>query len=142
MRGPVKTTLVATLLITVALAYFWPWIKMELAGSAHYTERDKREYAFYTPTILKNMPRISELYEFDFYNVSGPGALVYSVTFYNTNYTSRVSSYLADHGYIKQASCVVEGDCWRGSDPVQMVTVSAVSKINVVMIQVDNSPQF
>jgi len=141
-----KSSLKATLFIIVVIAgvffYCWPTIKKELAGSAHYTEQDKREYEFYTPGILKKIPRISERYEFDFYNVAGPGSLVYSVTFYNTIDASRVNAYLASLGYIKQNFCSVEGYCWKGSDPAETVTVSSVSKINVVMVQVDNSPQF
>ncbi|MEJ5064870.1 hypothetical protein WH279_15360 [Erwinia sp. MYb375] len=45
-----KSSLKATLFIIVVIAgvffYCWPTIKIELAGSAHYTEQDKREYEF------------------------------------------------------------------------------------------------
>lgn len=142
MRTPFKVALSIVGIIAAIFAYSWPTIKMELAGSAHYTEQNKREYNFYTPDILKKMPRISDRYEFDFYNVTGPGSLVYSVTFYNTNDISKVNAYLVSLGYIKQDSCSVEGECWNGNDSTETVTVSAVSKINAVMVQVDNSPQF
>ncbi|MFE8118865.1 hypothetical protein [Brenneria goodwinii] len=142
MRTPLKVVLVIVIAIAGVSAYFWPTIQMELAGSAHYTEQDQNEYEYYTPDILKKIPRISDRYEFDFYNVAGPGSLVYSVTFYNTKDTGRVSAYLTSLGYMKQDTCSVEGDCWSGGDPAETVTVSAVPKINAVMVQVDNSPQF
>ncbi|MGB8664651.1 MAG: hypothetical protein WCD24_07795, partial [Serratia inhibens] len=84
MRKAFKIALGVVVVIMAAFAYLWPTIRMELAGSAHYTEQNKKEYDYYTPDILKNIPRISDRYEFDFYNVAGPGSLVYSVTFYGT----------------------------------------------------------
>lgn len=142
MRKPFKIALAVVVIITAVFAYFWPTIQMELAGSAHYTEQDKKEYDYYTPDILKRIPRISDRYEFDFYNVAGPGSLVYSVTFYGTTETSKVGAYLTSLGYIKQNTCLIEGECWRGNDPAETVTVGVVPKINAVMVQVDNSPQF
>lgn len=142
MKNPLKITLCALGVIVGVFVYFWPTIKMELADSAHYTEKDKREYEYYTPDILKKMPKISEKYEFDFYNVAGPGSLVYSITFYNTNDTDRINTYLTSHGYIKQNTCSVEGICWSSSDPTETITVSTVAKMNAVMVQVDRSPQF
>ncbi|AHG20082.1 hypothetical protein Z042_10915 [Chania multitudinisentens RB-25] len=142
MKNPLKVVLTIIVVIAGVLTYFWPMVQMQLAGSAHYTEQDKNEYEYYTPDLLKKMPRISERYEFDFYNVAGPGSLVYSVTFYNTKDTGRVSTYLTSLGYMKQGTCSVEGDCWSGKDPTETVIVSAVPKINAVMVQVDNSPQF
>ncbi|SUB70693.1 Uncharacterised protein [Pluralibacter gergoviae] len=41
------------IVLFVTVIYAWSWIKMEFAGSAHYTESDKREYNFYTPDVLK-----------------------------------------------------------------------------------------
>ncbi len=132
-----------TLVVLVGIfASFWPTIQMELANSAHYTEKEKRQYEYYTPEILKKMPRISERYEFDFYNVAGPGSLVYSITFHNTLDTVRISTYLASLGYVKQNTCPVEGECWSSSDPAESITVSSVTKMNAVMVQVDRSPQF
>lgn len=141
MRKPLKITLTVIIFIAGVFVYLWPTIRMELAGSAHYTEQDNREYEFYTPDILKKIPRISDRYEFDFFNVAGPGSLVYSVTFHNTNDIDKISAYLTSQGYTKQVTCSVEGDCWKGNDPAETVTVSAVPKINVVMVQLDNSPQ-
>ncbi|BFO10846.1 hypothetical protein GGER_33560 [Serratia rubidaea] len=59
MKKSSKIVGIVAVLIVAGLLYSWPLIQMEFAGSAHYTEQDKREYAFYTPDILKKMPRIS-----------------------------------------------------------------------------------
>ncbi|RRZ88561.1 hypothetical protein [Erwinia sp. 198] len=142
MRRPHTIILTIIAIIAGVFAYWLPAIRMELAGSAHYLEQDSREYKFYTPDLLKKIPRISDRYEFDFYNVAGPGSLIYSVTFYNTNDTDKVSAYLVSKGYIRQETCSVEGECWKGNNPAETVTVSAVPKTNVVMVQIDNSPQF
>jgi len=37
---------IAVLIGVIMLAVAWPYIKMEFASSAHYTEQDKREYEF------------------------------------------------------------------------------------------------
>ena len=142
MRKLFKITLAFIIVVAAIFAYFWPVIKMELAGSAHYTEENKKEYEHYTPDILKKIPRISAHYEFDFYNVAGPGSLIYSVIFYGTTDTSKINAYLISRHYVKQDNCSVEGECWRESDPGETITVSVVPKINAVTVQVDNSPQF
>ncbi len=67
---------------------------MEFASSAHYTEQEKREYEFYTPELLKNMPR-------------------FTLTFYKVTETKAIRGYLTSSGYELQKSCDVEADCWR-----------------------------
>ncbi|MEN3753799.1 hypothetical protein ABC733_17605 [Mangrovibacter sp. SLW1] len=84
------------------VAYTIPYIKMEFVGSAHYTEQDQREYKFYTPDILKRMPRISDHYDFDFSNITGPANQVNAIKFYGTDDTSIINSYLASLDYKKQ----------------------------------------
>ncbi|MFB9086166.1 hypothetical protein ACFFW8_12270 [Erwinia tracheiphila] len=61
--------------------YGWPWLKIGFAESAYYRQQDKREYDFYTPELLKNMPRITNDYSFEFGNISGPQAFVYGIRF-------------------------------------------------------------
>ncbi|MBS1204098.1 MAG: hypothetical protein H6R25_997 [Proteobacteria bacterium] len=53
MSRSLKLLTMVIVLIAAALIWSWPYITMEFAGSAHYTEQDSREYEFYTPDILK-----------------------------------------------------------------------------------------
>ncbi|MBA0176465.1 hypothetical protein [Pectobacterium carotovorum] len=126
--------------IAVAVGSLWPYIKMNFAGSAHYTEQDKREYAFYTPDFLKNMPRITDRYDFNFSNVTGPEAKVWTLNFYGTDDTSKVHTYLTSMGYEKQDRCDVEAECWRATGTHDVVTVATFDTDNSVMIQVYSSP--
>lgn len=64
-------------LVSGALAFGWPYLKIGFASSAYYTERDKPEYEYYTPELLKKIPRISNNYEFSYSNISGPQAYVF-----------------------------------------------------------------
>lgn len=126
--------------IAVAVGSLWPYIKMNFAGSAHYTEQDKREYAFYTPDFLKTMPRITDRYDFNFSNVTGPEAKIWTVNFYGTDDTSKVHTYLTSMGYEKQARCDVEAECWQAAGTKDVVTVATFDTDNSVMIQVYSSP--
>lgn len=57
MRRSLKLLSVVVIVSAAALAYIWPYMQMEFAGSAHYTEQNKREYDFYTPRDSeKNSP--------------------------------------------------------------------------------------
>ncbi|MDF7660352.1 hypothetical protein PUG81_15375 [Erwiniaceae bacterium L1_54_6] len=141
MRKPVKIAL-AVVAISVAsiatvFAYYWPIIKMEFEGSAHYTQQDKKLYEHFTPEILKKIPRISSSYEFAFYNNDGPGTLGYTVTFHNTTDTGQISAYLTSLGYIKQDNCSVVGACWKGNDPREKVSFAAIPKLNEVLVTVE-----
>ncbi|MCG8155787.1 hypothetical protein JMY81_07180 [Brenneria goodwinii] len=135
MRKSLKILSGIIIVVAVALTYTWPYVKMEFAGSAHYTEQDKREYEFYTPDILKKMPRISARYSFDFANITGPAAHVYAVKFYDTKETSKIEDYLASIGY-KQDKCDFESVCWRGSDPQESVYVDILNDEKTVIVQV------
>lgn len=135
MRKSLK--ILSGIIIVVAIALFctWPYVKMEFAGSAHYTEQDKREYEFYTPDILKKMPRISAHYSFDFANITGPAAHVYAVKFYDAKETSKIEDYLTSIGY-KQDKCDFESVCWRSSDPQESVYVDTLNGEKTVIVQV------
>ncbi|WP_416412948.1 hypothetical protein [Pantoea sp. App145] len=140
MNKPFKiaTSIIVIIVAVLAgvFAYYWPITKLEFEGSAHYTEQNKRLYEHFTPDILKNMPRISDNYQFAFQNISGPAALIYEVRFNGTTDTSKISAYLESLGYIKQSSCSIEGECWRGNIPEEEVAVGAVEKTNVVIVSV------
>ncbi|QJW54979.1 hypothetical protein HL670_01863 [Serratia plymuthica] len=123
-----------------ALSFTWPYLKMEFADSAYYTQQDKREYEYYTPELLKNMPRISDNYKFEFGNVSGPQAHVFTVRFYGTPDTSKVRNYLASVGYKVQAQCDVEAECWRAQRSKDVVTVIQYTSPDSLVVQVYRSP--
>ncbi len=135
MRKLNKFIFVFGVVISAALIYAWPYIKMEFAGSAHYTEKDIREYDFYTPDILKKMPRITDKYDFDFANVTGPASHVYAVKFYGTEDISKIESYLESIGY-KRHTCDFESECWRDTDPSESVYVGTLKNENTVIVQV------
>ncbi|WP_435947088.1 hypothetical protein [Dryocola sp. BD586] len=129
--------LIATgVLLAAVLICAWPYIEMEFAGSASYTEQDKREYNFYTPDILKNMPRISNRYDFDFANITGPAAQVYAVKFYGIEETSKIDGYLTSMGYQRQGTCNIDNVCWQGTDPAETVMVRALKSEKGVAVQV------
>ena len=135
MRKSLKVSGSAIFITAVALTQAWPWVKMEFAGSAHYTEQDKREYDFYTPEILRKMPRISARYSFDFANITGPATQVYAVKFYDTNDTSKIENYLTSIGY-QRTECDFESTCWRRTDPQGSVYVGTLKGEKTVIVQV------
>lgn len=123
MRNSFRVLIAMLAVIAVALFWVWPYVQMEFAGSAHYTEQDKREYDFYTPELLKKMPRISPKYEFDFANITGPATHVYTIKFYGTEDTSKINAYLESQGYKPQGKCNIDNMCWRGTDSTETVMV-------------------
>lgn len=129
MRKSFKVLGSVSIVAAAALTYAWPYIVMEFAGSAHYTEQDKREYEFYTPDLLKKMPRISSRYDFDFANITGPASHMYAVRYYDTDDSRQIESYLNTMGYQKQESCHIEAVCWRSADPQDIVTVSTLDSL-------------
>lgn len=136
MRKSLKVFSGVIIVVAAALTYVWPYIVMEFAGSAHYTEQDKREYNFYTPDILREMPRISSHYDFDFANITGPASHVYAVRYYGTDDSSKVDAYLNLIGYKKQDNCHIEAACWRRIDPHEIVTVSTLESPKAILISV------
>lgn len=136
MRKSIKVLSAVAVVIAVLFTFAWPWIEMEFAGSAHYTEQDSREYNFYTPDILKKMPRISPRYDFDFANITGPATHVYAVKFYDTEDTRQIDAYLTSEGYQRQGNCNIDNICWHGKDPDETVMVSLMKSEIGVIVQV------
>lgn len=136
MRNSVKVLIVTVIVIAVSLIWIWPYVQMVFAGSAHYTEQDKREYAFYTPDILKNIPRISPRYAFDFANITGPATHIYAIKFYDTENTSRIDEYLTSLGYKPLGKCNIDNMCWRGADATETVMVRLLKSEKGVAVQV------
>jgi len=120
----------------LALTVVWPYIQMEFASSAHYTQMDKREYEYYTPDLLKEMPRISDNYEFSYSNISGPQAFVYGIQFNGTTDTSKIREYLRAKGYEQQKQCQTEADCWRSPRSKDVVSFYSLSKLDLVSVEI------
>lgn len=136
MRNSFKVFIAAAAVVAVSLTLSWPYMKLEFAESAHYTEQDQREYEFFTPEILKKMPRIASRYEFDFANITGPAAHVYAVKFYDTEDTSKIDAYLTSLGYKSQGSCNIDNVCWRGADITETVMVRTLKSEKGVAVQI------
>ncbi|MEB6336103.1 hypothetical protein [Serratia rhizosphaerae] len=133
-------SVIAIAALAAVLVYLWPTMKTEFAGSAQYTEQDSRLYQFYTPELFKNMPRISDHYDFNYASISGPEAQAFAVTFYGTSNISSVNAYLANMGYQPQATCTVEAECWRTAGSKDVVMVAQLPKPERVFIQIYRRP--
>ncbi|WP_336708926.1 MULTISPECIES: hypothetical protein [unclassified Cedecea] len=136
MRNALKVLIAVAAVITAGLVWAWPYIEMSFEGSAHYTEQDKREYKFYTPDILREMPRISPRYDFNYVNITGPAAFIHAISFYDIDDSGRVDAYLEGKGYIKQKECHIKAICWQGNDPEETITVSHLAEKNIIQVTV------
>lgn len=136
MRKFITVSAAVLVLAGVALAFGWPYLKMGFASSAYYTERDKREYEYYTPELLKRMPRISNNYEFSYSNISGPQAFVYGVHFYGITDTSKIRDYLISKGYEPQKQCQTEAECWRSPQSKDVVSIYGLAKPDLVGVEI------
>lgn len=134
------TVSVVLVLAGVALGFGWPYLRMGFASSAHYTEKNKPEYQYYTPELLKKMPRIFDNYAFEFGRVSGPQASVFTVRYHGTSETRSIHRYLVSAGYSRQSQCNVEADCWRSQDSKDIVTVIKYTSPDSVVVQIYRSP--
>lgn len=142
MRIRYKITLIVLVLLTAGIVYAWPYVQMNFAESARYTENNRREYEFYTPELLKKMPRVTGDYEFGFSNVSGPGTLVYDLQFKGTSDANKINSYLEEHGYKKSSTCDIQGDCWKGEDPKVSVSVGIIKDPSTLIVSLVVDPSY
>ncbi|WP_039056277.1 hypothetical protein [Enterobacter sp. Bisph1] len=135
MRTSLKLIFAMLVLCIVGFAFVLHYLNMEFAENADYTEQDKREYDFYTPTLLKNMPRISNAYRFHYRNVSGPNpALVYQVAFSGTTDTRKIDAWLVKQGYIKNGICHTHS-CWTGQNPDITLSIGIENTSNIVHVE-------
>ncbi|MFE8101246.1 hypothetical protein RBA63_11695 [Brenneria goodwinii] len=136
MRKGIVILISVVAIAGIALAVAWPYVRMDFASSAHYTELDKREYEYYTPDLLKEMPRISNNYEFSYSNISGPQAFVYGVQFNGTTDTSKIRDYLISKGYEPQKQCQTEAECWRSPHSKDVVSFYSLAKLDLVGVEI------
>lgn len=116
----ISVVVIMVLIFTAA----WTFLKLTLADSAHYSEQDRFEYQFFTPDLLKKMPRITDDYRFVFTNISGPQAHVFSLQFSGTSDTSAIEKYLTDAGYTAQITCHIEAQCWRSPQTRDVISIA------------------
>lgn len=136
MKRLLKMTTLPLLLIIGLCAWYWPAIEMRFASSAHYTEQEHDKYVYYTPEVLKSIPRISPDYRFTFANISGPAAHVYTITFLGTDETKIIDGYLKLKGYQEEESCMVKGACWRQLNSQETIVVAKLESQKAVQITV------
>ena len=134
MKNVWKIFLIITAALLLAGGYFWPYVKMEFAQSAVYTEQDQRKYHFYTPEVLKDLPRISGDYKFAYAQISGSGQLVYEVKFLGTTDVSRLHAYLIERGYRRVGECNREVECWRGREPDVTINIGIIPQRRTVIV--------
>ncbi|WP_039054752.1 hypothetical protein [Enterobacter sp. Bisph1] len=124
----------ASFAIAVTLA--WPYIKMEFASSAWYTEQDKRQYNYYTPDLFKKIPRISKDYSFSFGRVTGTEANVFTLRFYGVTDTEVIRRFLISEGYQPQTSCDVDAECWNHAASHDDVSIGNLRSEKAVFVQI------
>lgn len=61
MRKSVAVAMGVILAAGMVLTAVLPYVKMEFASSAHYTEQDTREYEYYTPDLLKKYQKFQKI---------------------------------------------------------------------------------
>ncbi|MCU5771154.1 hypothetical protein N5923_02430 [Erwiniaceae bacterium BAC15a-03b] len=140
MRKRTKFWIGAILVAGMLLTAVWTFLKLEFAGSASYTEQDWLKYEFYTPELLKKMPRISDDYNFDFANITGPEALVFSVHFQGTTDSSEIQNYLRAKGYEPQKTCSIEAECWRSYKSNDVISIGKFMSSKEIFVDIYRSP--
>lgn len=136
MKKSAKIMLAIMVVCVISIFYGLKYLRMEFADGADYTEQDKKEYSFYTPELLKNMPRVSNAYRFHYSNVSGPNpALIYQAIFSGTTDSNQIDSYLEKNGYKKTGMCNSNGDCWTGKDLNVTVSVGVDENLNAIRVE-------
>jgi len=136
MRKTIVVLIGVVVIAGIALVLGWPYVRMEFSSSAYYTEQDKRSYEYYTPELLKKIPRISGDYKFEFGRIIGTEANVFTVKFYGVAETQSIRNYLKSEGYELQASCDVEAECWESRATNDVVTVGNIHSQKGVFVQI------
>ena len=140
MKKVIVATISVLAIAGISLIVAWPYLRMEFASSAHYTEEDIAEYDYYTPTILKKIPRVSDDYRFDFSKGTGKDESVYTVHFYGATGSDLIISYLMAEGYERQKTCDVEAECWRSFKNNDVITIAHFTSPEEIFVQVYRSP--
>ena len=126
--------------VGMILAAIWTFLKLEFASSAYYTKQDWLEYEFYTPGLLKKMPRVSDEYQFEFGNITGPEAHVFSVHFQGATDSSDIRDYLKAEGYELQKTCNLEAECWRSYKNNDVISIVKRLSPKEIFVDIYRSP--
>lgn len=110
--------------------YGTPYLKMGLAYSAHYSEGEGREYDYFTPALLRSIPRITGRYDFDFSHTTGPENQVHAINFYEIQETVKLERFLSAQGYIRLDHCENGNNCWQKKAMRQRLTFIKCSILN------------
>ena len=131
-----KFVLLTIVVVFCAGAYAWPYLQMEFASSAYYSQNDKREYEYYTPDLLKKMPRISQSYTFQYISNHDSKPTLHEISFDGTTDKVKIESFLRSEGYVKQVECDTEAECWRSTAPNKVVSLYSVTSPDHVVVQI------
>ncbi|NIF20720.1 hypothetical protein F3J40_03700 [Pantoea sp. Acro-835] len=126
-------------LIGIILIWNWKQLEMGFATSADYHEQDAKEYNYYTPDLLKRMPRISNNYKFEYHYVDAQEFYVYSLAFGDTTDTRKIREFLLAEGYSPQPSCPTEAECLASPRNKDEVSFYSSSHLNMVKINIVRS---
>ncbi|MDF7648190.1 hypothetical protein F3J38_18330 [Pantoea sp. Acro-805] len=139
MKNAIKPVLITFAILAIGMTYGLHYLKMVFAEGAEYSEKDRRDYDFYTPELLKNIPRITKDFRFTYNNESGPNpALIHQIRFIGTSDTSKIDIYLERNGFKKGGVCDYRGVCWTGNEPNINVSVGIEEDpITVIVSMVD-----
>lgn len=142
MRKFITASFAVLVLAGIGLAFGWPTLKMGFTSSAHYTEEDKQEYEYYTPEILKKIPKISNNYNFDYSKGPGRDEYVFTVHFYGAKAkdSNVIINYLKHEGYELQKTCDVEAECWRSNKNTDVITIAHFTSLKEIFVQIYRSP--
>lgn len=136
MKKAIVALISVVVIAGISLVVGWPYVRMEFASSAYYTEQNKRAYEYYTPELLKKIPRISKNYSFEFGRITGTEANVFTVKFYGASEARSIRNYLKSEGYELQASCDIEAECWKSRVTNDEVTVGNIHSQKGVFVQI------
>lgn len=126
MRKSMKTALAILAVLMAAIIFSWNGIKMRMTDSATYTQDDASQYEYFTPDLLKEMPRISHKFDFDYAVIDGNPRQINAIKFYGTENDQQVISYLKSRGFSSAPDCNAGFVCWSGSDPKVTVSVGNI----------------
>lgn len=141
MKTVGRMVVIMGIFAVVGITFYWPVIRMELAGSAEYREQDTLAYRHFTPALLKAVPRLSQNYIFDYTRIDGPGSVIYTLTFSNAPDVQKLRDYLTTMGYSRQTGCAIGEECWKGNQADETVYLVNTPERHEVAVSVDYTPQ-
>jgi len=125
--------------VAVAGIFAWPYVKMEFASNAYYSQEDELEYEYYTPEILKKIPRISENYTFQYISNHDAQSAFHGIQFEGVTDMSKVRDYLKSEGYEPQPICDTSAECWKTSKSKDILSIYSTSSPDKVVVEISEN---